>query len=259
MNHTSPALLILIGLASQAANAQLSRTAGQGTLTGTALVVVDPQVDFLSPKGATWKLVGKSVEANHTVKNLEMLFSAAKTSGVPIFVSPHYYYPWDHKWEPSGGAGEEMLRNLKPFHRKGPLTLQGFENSGADWMPQYKQFINDGSTVIASPHKLYGPEVNDLVLQLRKRHVTKVVLAGMSANLCIESHLRHLLEQGFQVAVVRDATAAFQLPGLDGYAAALTNFQMIANAVLTTEQVVRDFNRDDVSTEQKGEAHEKQL
>jgi biuret amidohydrolase len=247
MKHTSSALLIVIGLASQPANAQVSKMVGQVTLTGTALVVVDPQVDFLSAKGPTWKLVGKSVETNHTVKNLEILFAAAKTNDVPVFVSPHYYYPWDHKWKPAGGAGEEMLSGLKPFDRKGPLTLQGFENSGADWMPQYKQFINDGSTVIASPHKLYGPEVNDLVLQLRKRHVTKVILAGMSANLCIESHMRHLLEQAFEVAVVKDATAAFQLPGLDGYAAALTNFQMIANAVMTTGEVVRAFNRHEVS------------
>jgi nicotinamidase-related amidase len=84
--------------------------------------------------------------------------------------------------------------------------------------------------------------VNDPVLQLRKRHITKVILAGMSENLCIESHMRYLLEQGFSVAVVKDATAAFQLPGLDGYAAALTNFQMIANAVMTTEEVNRAFN-----------------
>lgn len=109
-------------------------------------MVIDPQVDFRSIKGATWKLVGKSVKANHTVRNLGILFTAAKANDVPIFVSPHYYYPWDHQWEPSGGAGEEMLRSLKPFERKGPLTLQSFENSGADWMPQYKQVINDGST-----------------------------------------------------------------------------------------------------------------
>jgi len=185
MKYTPSVLLIAVGLSLQLAYAQVSKTSGQVGLTGTALVVVDPQVDFLSTKGATWKLVGKSVEANHTVKNLEILFTAAKANDVPIFVSPHYYYPWDHKWDSSGG-GEELLGSLKPSDRPGPLTLQGFENSGGDWMPQYKSFINDGSTVIASPHKLYGPEVNDLVLQLRKRHVTKVILAGMSANLCIE-------------------------------------------------------------------------
>jgi biuret amidohydrolase len=247
MKHTPLVILIAVGLASQTASAQVPTSKRQMDLVGTALVVVDPQIDFLSTKGATWKLVGKSVEANHTVKNLEILFTAAKANDVPIFVSPHYYYPWDYKWDPSGGGGEELLGSLKPFDRPGPLSLQGFENSGADWMPQYKPFINDGSTVIASPHKLYGPEVNDLVLQVRKRHVNKVILAGMSANLCIESHMRYLLEQGFEVSVVKDATAAFQLPGLDGYAAALINFQMIANAVMTTEEVTRAFGGDGAS------------
>ncbi len=93
---------------------------------------------------------------------------------------------------------------------------------------------------MCSPYKVYGPEQNDLVLQLRKRGIDKVVLAGVSANLCIESHLQELLEQGFEVAVVSDATAAAQHPELgDGYAAALTNFRYIAGAVLTTEQTVQ--------------------
>ncbi|MCZ6491840.1 MAG: isochorismatase family protein, partial [Acidobacteria bacterium] len=93
-------------------------------------------------------------------------------------------------------------------------------------------------TVVASPHKVYGPESNDLALQLRKRGITKVILAGMSANLCVESHLRGLLEEGFEVAVVKDATAAAQAPGLDGYAAALTNFRFLASALWTTEEAV---------------------
>jgi nicotinamidase-related amidase len=89
---------------------------------------------------------------------------------------------------------------------------------------------------------VYGPEQNDLVLQLRKRGVDKVVLAGMSANLCVESYLRELLEQGFEVAVVADATAAPQHPEMgDGYAAVLTNFRYIAGAVLTTEETVKEM------------------
>mgnify|MGYP001054910056 CR=1 FL=1 len=91
--------------------------------------------------------------------------------------------------------------------------MEGFENSGADFMPQYKKFIADGKTIVTSPHKVYGPEANDLVLQLRKQHVDQVILAGMSANLCTESHLRELLEQGFEVAVVKDATAAARMAG----------------------------------------------
>lgn len=111
--------------------------------------------------------------------------------------------------------------------------------SGADFMPQYKEYIEDGQTIITSPHKVYGPEQNDLVLQLRKRRIDKVILAGMSANLCVESHLRELLEQGFEVAVVKDATAAAKLPEGDGYLAALTNFRFIANALWTTDEAVK--------------------
>lgn len=106
------------------------------------------------------------------------------------------------------------------------------------WLARYKPYIDDGRTVVVSPHKVSGPESNDLALQLRKRGIDQVILAGMSANLCVESHLRELLEQAFEVAVVKDATAAAQLPELDGYAAAVATFRFIANEVLTTDQVV---------------------
>jgi nicotinamidase-related amidase len=86
---------------------------------------------------------------------------------------------------------------------------------------------------------VYGPQCNDLVLQLRKRRIDKVILAGMMANLCVESHLPELIEQGFEVAVVKDATAAPRHPELgDGYQAAVINFGFLANAVLTTDDAV---------------------
>ena len=207
----------------------------------TALVLTDPQNDFLSPEGVTWELVGKSVQENNTVEHIEQLLVAAKDNDVPVFVSPHYYFPHDHQWQ-FGGTLEQKMHEIGMFDRPGPLDLQGFTGSGADWLEQYKPYLDDGKTVVCSPHKVYGPEQNDLVLQLRKRGVDKVVLAGMSANLCVESHLRELLEQGFEVAVVADATAAAQHPEMgDGYAAALTNFRYIAGAVLTTEETVKEM------------------
>jgi nicotinamidase-related amidase len=90
------------------------------------------------------------------------------------------------------------------------------------------------------PHKVWGPQTNDLVLQLRKRRVNQVILAGMLANLCVESHLRELLEQGFEVAVVKDATAAPRHPEIgDGYTAAVINYGFLANVVLTTDDAVK--------------------
>lgn len=207
-------------------------------LPRTALVVTDPQVDFLSPKGVTWGVVGKSVERHGTVANIGRLFKAAKAAGITVAVSPHYYYPTDKGWR-FEGALEKLMHKIGMFNRRGPYSLDGFENSGADFMPEYKPFILDNKTIVVSPHKVYGPEQNDLVLQLRKKRVDQVILAGMSANLCVESHLRELLEQGFEVAVVRDATAAAMLPEGDGYLAAITNFRYIANAVWTTDEAVK--------------------
>lgn len=208
----------------------------------TALVVTDPQNDFLSPDGVTWGVVGKSVEKNKAVEHIEQLFKAAKARGLPVFVSPHYYYPHDHQWK-FEGALETLMHNIGMFDRKGALSTEGFKDSGADWLARYKPYIEDGKTIVTSPHKLYGPETNDLVLQLRKRGIDKVILAGMSANLCTESHLRELLEQGFEVAVVTDATAAAQVPEGDGYETALVNFRFLANANWDTKQAVAEIGK----------------
>ena len=204
----------------------------------TAVLVTDPQNDFLSETGVTWELVGDSVTENKTIDNLERLFKAAKSNDYEVFISPHYYYPTDHGWK-FGGTVEKMMHEIHMFDRNGALSLDGFSGSGADWLESFKPYINDGKTVVASPHKVYGPENNDLALQLRKRGMNKIILGGMSANLCVEAHLRELLEQGFEVTVVKDATAGARHPELgDGYEAALVNFGFIANAVMTTDEVV---------------------
>jgi biuret amidohydrolase len=207
----------------------------------TALLITDPQNDFLSPEGVTWGVVGKSVTENKTVEHIDSLFAAAKANDIPVFVSPHYYYPSDHGWA-FEGALEALMHHIGMFDRKGALTTEGFEGSGADWLEQYKKYINDGETIVSNPHKVYGPETNDLVLQLRKRGIDKVILGGMSANLCTESHMRELMEQGFEVAVVSDATAAAIVAEGNGYESALVNFRFIANTVWTTEEAVQKIN-----------------
>jgi nicotinamidase-related amidase len=205
----------------------------------TAVLITDPQNDFLSENGVTWGLVGDSVKENKTIENIERIVKAAKANGFEVFISPHYYYPTDHSWK-FGGTVEKMMHEIKMFDRNGALNLDGFSGSGADWLERYKSLIEDGKTIVASPHKVYGPENNDLILQLRKRKINKVILGGMSANLCVEAHLRELLEQGFEVIVVKDATAGARHPELgDGYKAALINFGYIANAVVSTDEVER--------------------
>ncbi|WP_261833379.1 cysteine hydrolase [Vibrio ishigakensis] len=203
----------------------------------TAVVITDPQVDFLHPEGVAWGAVGESVVENNTVANMELLMNTAVAEGFPLVISPHYYFPTDHKWKFEGTL-EKLMHAINMFDRKSALDVEGFEGSGADWMEQFKPAINDENTVICGAHKVYGPENNDLILQLQKLRVEKVILAGMSANLCVESHLRELVERGFEVAVVADATAAAKVPGLDGMLSALTNYRMIASDIFTAKEIV---------------------
>ncbi len=208
----------------------------------TAIVITDPQNDFLSPDGVTWGVVGESVTANNTVENLETLFQIAEANGIQVFISPHYYYDHDHSWK-FEGALETLMHKISMFDRGDQLNKEGFEGSGADFLARYKKYIDKDFVTVVGPHKVFGPEQNDLSLQLRKQKVDKVILAGMSGNLCVESHMRELLEDGFEVAVVGDATASAIVPGYDGNQAAQTNFRFIASHVYSTEELKNEFNK----------------
>ena len=125
------------------ASAQLPVPGFEIDLKRTALVVTDPQNDFLSPEGVAWGVVGQSVSANRTVENIETLLRVAKSSGIPVFISPHYYYPTDKGWQ-FEGALETLMHKIRMFDRKSPLSLEGFAGSGADWLERYKPLIEDG-------------------------------------------------------------------------------------------------------------------
>ena len=209
----------------------------------TAIVMTDPQNDFLSENGLGWGAFGENIQKNGTVENLRRIFEVAAAKGMLVFISPHYYYKHDHQWLFEGPI-EKLMHDTGMFERRGQLTGEGFEGSGADWLDLYKPYINEGTNIIVTaPHKLYGPENNDLILQLRKRGVNKVVVCGMSGNLCAESHLRELQERGFEAAVVFDATASAKLPGMDADTAAFINFTLLADKVYTTDEFVNEMRQ----------------
>jgi len=204
----------------------------------TALLITDPQNDFLHKNGAAYGLVKDNLNTVGTIDNIDALFKTAIQSGMPIFVSPHFYFPQDKKWK-HRGALQKTINDINMFHVSHPISQKEFEGSGADFLSRYKKVIYDANTTITSPHKVYGPESNDLVLQLRKQGIQTILIGGMAANLCTDSHMRELVEQGFDVIMVKDAVGA---PGDAAYLAALTNYSLIANAVVSTREAIKLMN-----------------
>ena len=204
----------------------------------TALVFTDLHNDFLAPDGKAFGLIKESLARNNTAENIERLFRAANRAGMKVFVSPHYYYPHDHQWTVPVTPLEDLAHKIGLVNRNGPLSLDGFEGSGADFPDRYKPYIQDKNTIVTSPHKAYGTSTNDMILQLRRHRIEKIILAGPVGNLCVEAHLRDFIEHGFEVAMVRDATAGASNEEGDGYQAALINWRFIAHALWSTAEAV---------------------
>jgi len=185
-------LSLVVALVVALAQAQLPVPGFGAADAQTALVITDPQNDFLGPEGVAWPLVKGVAEEQDTIVNLRRLMKSAKENNVPVFIAPHWYYPTKNT-DAFGGAVEKLMTAINMFGRTGKLSLEGFARSGADWIPSLRAYINDDKTVICNEHKVYGPQTTDLYLQLAKSGITKVLLAGMSANLCVESHMRALI------------------------------------------------------------------
>lgn len=191
----------------------------------TALLIIDPQNDFLSEGGVAWPLVGDGVKNTKVVEHLVDLRSAAKKAGVPVFYCPHYYNDnefatWKHL-----NPIDKMMFDGKMFN-KGTW--------GAEFHPD---LVPDDNTFVLAPHKaLSGFWAGDIAIQFRQRNIDTIVLAGMSANLCVESNLRDAVENGFEVLVVKDATTG---PGPEATQAAMVNYGFIANEVVTTDEITQ--------------------
>lgn len=203
----------------------------------TALVLTDMQNDFLTDGGKYYVMIEELMKRNDVNANLEILLKAAKAHSIPVFMSPHYFYPHDHKLHTHLGPMEDLALKGGVVDRKSPVSVEGYLGSGADIPQRFKKYIEDGETVITSRHVSYAP-TNDLVLLLRRRGIEKVIMAGPVANLCLEDHMRKLIENGFEVAMVRDAVAAASNEEGDGYRAAMINWRFMANAIWTTSETV---------------------
>lgn len=199
----------------------------------TAIVITDPQRDFLSSDGKLFGLVKDNMERLDTINNIEALMKASKRAGIKLAVDPLVFTKVDLS-RVSAGVLQRQLMDMRALYSE-TMSETDFIGSGADFYEPFKKYIHDGETIIVAPHKMYGPESNDLVYQLRSRGIETVILGGLVANLCVDSHMRALMEDGFNVFVVKDAVAA---PGEEAYNAALVNYGMVASGVLTTKEAL---------------------
>ncbi len=193
-------------------------------LKDAAILIIDPQNDFLSEGGAIWDLVGSEVKRNDVVKKLVSIKQAAKEANIPVFYSPHHYTENEYKTWKHLNVVEKIMFERKMF------TIGTW---GVDFHPDLKP---DDNTIVLSPHKgLSNFATGDINVQLRQRNIKTLIVAGMAANLCVESHIRDATEYAFNVITVKDAVAG---PGEESTKAAQTNYEFLSERTVTAKEIV---------------------
>ncbi|MGE6261029.1 isochorismatase family protein [Heyndrickxia sporothermodurans] len=128
-----------------------------------------------------------------------------------------------------------MLINLHVYQKLNQYTPPTPE---ADYVRSLAPYIWDKTTIIATPHKVASPQTNDLVYQLRQHRKEQVILAGVLSNVCVESHMRDIIENGIKTAVVYDATATISE---NDFHAAVTNYKVFSSATWSTHEAITNM------------------
>lgn len=80
------------------------------------------------------------------------------------------------------------------------------------------------------------PPYTDLDLQLKKHGIHQLIVMGLIAHTCVEATVRYVAELGYEVTMVKDATADYSDEEM--HAALDVNIPNYANAIVTTNEVV---------------------
>ncbi|WP_460044484.1 cysteine hydrolase family protein [Pseudomonas sp. S2_H01] len=192
----------------------------------TALLLVDPYNDFLSPGGKLYEMIKDTAEQVGLFENLRAILLKVRTAGMQVFIVPHHRYR---------EGDYEKWQHLSPMQQAAKQSKSFAEGSwGGEWHPEFGPQSGD---VIVKEHWAQSGFANtDLDEQLKQHGIQKIILVGMVANTCIESTARYGMELGYHVTLVRDATAAFSAEAL--HVAHEVNAPMFAHAVLTTAELI---------------------
>ena len=194
----------------------------------TALLVIDPYNDFISEGGKLWDRIRAVAEANDCVAHMLQILNAARKAQLRVFYALHRRYrPGDY----------ETWKYIAPV-QKGAWQHRSFEFGGGEFRAE---FVPEPGEIVATEHWCSSGFANtDLDLQLKKHGIHQLIVIGLIAHTCIEATVRYAAELGYQVTVVKDATADYSDEMM--HAALDINLPNYASAVVTTKEAIASIS-----------------
>ena len=192
----------------------------------TALLVIDPYNDFISEGGKIWDRIKAVAEENNCVPHMLHVMNAARKAGLRIFYALHHRYR---------SGDYETWKYIAPI-QKATWRSKAFEDGtwGGETRSEFKPQPGD---IIAQEHWCSSGFANtDLDLLLKKHGIHKLIVVGLIAHTCVEATVRFAAELGYEVTVVKDATADYS--DVEMHAALAINLPNYASNVVTTNEVI---------------------
>jgi len=192
----------------------------------TALLVIDPYNDFISEGGKIWDRIRAVAEANDCVSHMLQVLGAARRAQLPVYYAMHHRYrPGDY----------ETWKYIAPIQRAS-WRNKSFEYG--TWGGEIREeFAPQPGEIVASEHWCSSGFANtDLDLQLKKHGMHQLIVIGLIAHTCVEATVRYAAELGYDVTVVKDATADYSQEHM--HAALDINIPHYASAIVSTEEVI---------------------
>ena len=197
----------------------------------TALLVIDPYNDFISEGGKVWDRIKAVVEANGCVDHMAQVLNAARKAKLRIFYAMHHRYrPGDY----------ESWKYIAPI-QKAAWSSKAFEYG--TWGGEIRsEFTPQPGDIVALEHWGSSGFANtDLDLQLKKHGIHQLIVVGLIAHTCVEATVRYAMELGYEVTMVKDATADYS--DREMHAALDVNIPSYASAIVTTNEIVEAIVR----------------
>jgi nicotinamidase-related amidase len=165
----------------------------------TALLMIDPYNDFVSAGGKIWPRISAVAEANHCVQHMLEVLQTARKSGLRVFYALHRRYR----------AGDyETWKYIAPI-QKAAWMSKVFEYG--TWGGEIRdEFVPQPGDVVTLEHWCSSSFANtDLDMLLKRHGIQRIIVIGLIAHTCVEASVRFAAELGYDVTVVRDATADY--------------------------------------------------
>ena len=196
----------------------------------TALLVIDPYNDFISEGGKVWDRLKGVAEKNQCVPHMVQIVNAAREAGLHVLYALHRRYrPGDY----------ETWKYIAPT-QKAAWSRKTFEYG--TWGGEIRgEFAPQPGDIVALEHWASSGFANtDLDLQLKKHGLHQLIVIGLLAHTCVESTVRFGVELGYEVTMVRDATASYS--DAEMHATLDVNLPYYASAIVSTEEIVASIS-----------------